>query len=164
MKEEQRLFLVQAKSAYSVYKYLRSEKTLHHCHALHYLQMATELLGKASKWKDGPVEKSHKAFVPFLQSLSSNTKARRQLGFDRQNENWKHTIRKLTSIASDLEIMVPTLAGEGPNAEYPWPSMAPTIAPAEHNFPIWNKLVKEADGRSLISWIDTLFSTAEEYM
>ena len=34
MKEEQRLFLVQAKSAYVVYRLLNADKSLHHCHAL----------------------------------------------------------------------------------------------------------------------------------
>ena len=75
MKEQQRLFLAQATSAYAVYKLLIDNTSIHHCHALHYLQMATELLGKANAWKHGPIGKSHKALVGFLRSLSSNSKA-----------------------------------------------------------------------------------------
>src|SRR5882724_11225886 len=107
MKEEQRLFLVQAKSAYAIFKLLNDNKTLHPCHALHYLQMATELLGKANAWRNGPVGKSHKALVNFLHSLSSNTKARRQLGYEGQNENWTNTIRKIIPIAESLQKLAP---------------------------------------------------------
>jgi hypothetical protein len=164
MKEEQRLFLVQAKSAYAVYKLLNADKSLHHCHAMHYLQMATELLGKANAWKSGPVGKSHNALVTFLRSLSSNTKAQRQLGYEGQNENWAHTIRKIIPIAESLQKMAPALAEDGPNPEYPWPSNAPANAPVEYTFPIWVELTETTSGRSLISWIRSLFSTAEEYM
>ncbi len=98
MKEEQRLFLAQAKAAYKVYILLKAEKSLHHCHALHYLQMAAELLGKASAWRNGPIGKSHKALVNFLRRLSSNTKAQKQLGYAGHNENWTNTIRKIIRV------------------------------------------------------------------
>jgi hypothetical protein len=164
MKEEQRLFLVQAKSAYAVYRLLNADKSLHHCHTLHYLQMATELLGKANAWKHGPIKKSHKALVPFLRSLSSNTKAQKQLAKGGQNENWANTIRKITPIAESLQKMAPTLAGDGPNPEYPWPPDAPTATPVEYAFPIWEELTETAYGRMLISLIQNLFAVAEEYM
>lgn len=164
MKEEQRLFLIQARSAYSVYRLLKADPSLHHCHALHYLQMATELLGKANSWKNGPVGKSHKALVNFLRSLSSNTKAQKQLGFEGQNENWTHTIRKIMSIAESLQKMAPALAGDGPNPEYPWPADAPTATPVEYAFPIWEELTETSYGRTLISLIHYLFTVADEYM
>src|SRR5580658_9488306 len=113
MREEQRLFLVQAKSAYAVYRLLNADKSLHHCHTLHYLQMATELLGKANAWKSGPIGKSHKALVSFLGSLSSNTKAQKQLGYEGQNENWTNTIRKIKRVAESLQKMAPALANDG---------------------------------------------------
>lgn len=164
MKEEQRLFLVQAKSAYAIYQLLNADNSLHHCHALHYLQMATELLGKANAWKQGPVGRSHKAFVPFLRSLSSNARARKQLGFVAQNANWTETIRKMTPMADRLQSIAPALAGDGPNPEYPWPSEAPTTAPIEYRFPIWQELTETSPGRQLLSWIHDLFTTAEDYM
>jgi len=164
MKEEQRLFLVQAKSAYHVYGLLNADGSAHHCHALHYLQMATELLGKASAWKHGPTGKSHKALVSFLRSLSSNSKAQKQLGYDGQNENWTHTIRKITPIAESLQKMAPALANDGPNPEYPWPTNAPTTAPVEFSFPIWEELTETSYGRSLLTLFRDLFDVAEEYM
>lgn len=164
MREEQRLFLVQAKSAFAVYKLLNDNKSLHHRHALHYLQMATELLGKANAWKHGPVSRSHRALVPFLRSLSSNRRAQRQLGYDGQNENWTHTIRKIIPIAEGLENIAPALANDGPNPEYPWPPHAPLSAPVEYAFPIWEQLTETSYGRSLLALIQYLFATAELYM
>jgi hypothetical protein len=164
MKEEQRLFLVQAKSAYAVFKLLNADKSLHHCHALHYLQMATELLGKANAWKNGPIKKSHKALVPFLHSLSSNTRAQKQLGYEGQNENWTHTIRKITPIAESLQKMAPALANDGPNPEYPWPTDVPTVTPLEYAFPVWAELTETSYGRTLISLIHYLFAVAHEYI
>jgi hypothetical protein len=164
MNEEQRLFLVQARSAFSVYNSLTSNKSIHHCHAIHYLQMATELLAKAHGWGFGPVEKSHDMLVPFLQGLANNRKARNQLGFRHQKENWKHTIKKLIPIAEELQGMAPASAKDGPNPEYPWPPKAPANAPAEFAFPLWEKLTEHSSGRSLISWLHVLFERADEFM
>jgi hypothetical protein len=167
MREEQRLFLVQAKSAFKVYKLLSADNLLHHCHALHYLQMATELLGKANAWRNGPIKKkSHKALVKFLRSLSSNTKAQTQLGYEGQNEHWVNTIRKFTPLAESLQQLAPHLAGDGPNPEYPWPAPpgTPTATPVEYEFPIWSELTDTAHGRNMISLFDYLFAVAEEFM
>jgi hypothetical protein len=164
MNNEQRLFLVQAKSAYAVYRLLNADKSLHHCHALHYLQMATELLGKASAWKNGPIGRSHKALVSFLTGLSSNTRAQKQLGYEGQNGNWTNTIRKIKPIAESLQKMAPALADDGPNPEYPWPPDAPTKTPVEYTFPIWEELIEKPYGRKLISFVHGLFDVAEEYM
>ena len=54
MTEYQRLFLVQARTDFAVFELLRRQADLPACHKLHYLQMATELLGKAHAWKHGP--------------------------------------------------------------------------------------------------------------
>lgn len=164
MREEQRLFLVQARSAYAVYRLLNADRSLHHSHALHYLQMATELLGKANAWRGGAVSKSHRALVGFLRSLSSNTKAQKRLGYDGQNENWTHTIRKITPIAESLQSMAPALANDGPNPEYPWPADAPTATPVEFAFPIWAELTETSYGRTMITILHHLFAEAEEYL
>jgi hypothetical protein len=164
MKEEQRLFFVQARSAFQVYKILKSNETLHHCHALHYLQMATELFSKANAWRNGPVAKSHKALVSFLRGITSNTKAQRLLGYEGQNENWAHTIRKTMEIAEGLQKMAPSLSGNRANPEYPWPTDAPITAPVEYDFPIWQQLTETSYGRALIALIHKLFDVADEFM
>ena len=61
-------------------------------------------------------------------------------------------------------MMTPALANDGPNPEYPWPTNAPTTAPVEYSFPIWEELTETAYGRTLLSLIQYLFAVAEEYM
>jgi len=68
--EHQRLFLAQARADFVVFRLLQARAELPACHALHYLQMATELLGKAHAWRRAPQPMTHVAFVPFLRSLT----------------------------------------------------------------------------------------------
>jgi hypothetical protein len=69
MNLQQNLFLEQARSAFEVFGLLRRQEDIHHCHALHYLQMATELLGKAKAWKRGSVPATHKALNLLTRTL-----------------------------------------------------------------------------------------------
>ena len=94
MNRHQRLFLIQAKADMVVFERFRKDSNLPACHALHYLQMATELLGKAHAWKNGPRANTHRAFVDFLRSLATNRAAQNKLGFRGQNEHWRNLIRK----------------------------------------------------------------------
>jgi hypothetical protein len=167
MTEFQRLFLVQARTDLVVFELLRKDKDLPPCHALHYLQMATELLGKAHAYRHGsPGKLSHRAFVSYLRSLSTNRRAQAQLGFAGKNESWAHLIRKSIPLAERIEDLAPSLADEKnlPNPEYPWPKDEPRIAPAEHEFEIWSDLVTTPDGRQFLSLLRQLFVIAEAYL
>jgi hypothetical protein len=161
MTEHQRLFLLQARTDFAVFEMLRGRRELPACHAIHYLQMATELLGKAEAWKHGPQGKSHRAFARFLRSLSTNRHAQKQLGYEGRNENWRHMIRKSIPLAEGIEDLAPRLAGDGPNPEYPWPPGDPQIAPAEHSFGIWEELQATASGRHFITLTRRLFAAAD---
>jgi hypothetical protein len=164
MTEPQRLFLVQARSDFEVFNFIRQQETIPHCHALHYLQMATELLGKAFDWHKGPpVKLSHRAFVKFLKSLETNKVARKQLGYENKNAKWAQLIRKGMSLAEQIEDLAPANAGDNPNPEYPWPRGSPTNAPAEFLFPLWVELTATA-GRQFLDLLSKLFSVAEAYI
>ena len=67
----QRLWWEQTASDYEVFRLLREQGAVH-CHLLHYLQMATEKLGKAYFWRTGrpPTKKSHASVVKFLQAIT----------------------------------------------------------------------------------------------
>ena len=165
MTEHQRLFLVQARSNFDVFEFVRREPRFPKCHALHYLQMATEMLGKAHAWKHGPPEKmTHRAFVNFLRSLATNRQAQEQLGFGLRNENWQHTIRKSVALARAVEDLAPALSPDTPNPEYPWPRFAPQSAPAEFEFPLWQDLEEKAAGRQFLSLVGRLFTVAETFV
>lgn len=163
MTEQQRLFLVQARTDFAVFELFRRDANWPSCHALHYLQMATELLGKAHAWRHGYPRKTHRAFVGFLRSLSHNRQAQDQLGFERQNENWMHVIRKSVPLAQRVEDLAPALDRDGPNPEYPWPSADPTVAPAEHEFEVWEALQSPA-GRQFLTLLGRLFVAAEAFL
>ena len=164
MTEFQRLFLVQARTDFAVFEVLHGRRGLPACHALHYLQMATELLGKAHAWKHGRPANTHRALVGFLRSLDTNRKAQKQLGFEGRNENWRHLIRKSVPLVERIEDLAPALTPDGPNPEYPWPRDAPQVAPVEHSFEIWQELQKTAAGRQFLSVVGRLFAVAEAFL
>jgi hypothetical protein len=165
MTEHQRLFLVQARSAFVAFELLRKNAQLPPCHALHYLQMSTELLGKARRWKAGPPAKlTHKGFVWFLDGLRSNPIAQKILGFAGKNAQWDQLILKSKGIASAIEKLAPDLARDGPNPEYPWPKNAPEVAPAEHAFELWSQIEDTAAGRRFLSMLSHLFKNAEQFV
>jgi hypothetical protein len=163
--EYQRLFLVQARTDFDVFKLLlKKHPELPPCHALHYLQMATEMLGKAHVWKQGPPANSHRAFVGFLRSLSTNRRTQEELGYEGQNESWRHLIRKSIPLAEHIQNLAPALSPDAPNPEYPWPRHAPQTAPAEHNFEIWQTLQMKPEGRQFLSLLSRLFTKADAYL
>lgn len=164
MTEYQRLFLVQARTDFAVFELFRKDSGLPACHALHYLQMATEMLGKAYNWTHGRPKTTHRAFVSFLNSLTTNRQAQKRLGFEGKNENWKHLIRKSVPLAERVEDLAPALCRDGPNPEYPWPLNAPQNAPAEHTFGIWKELQDTAAGRRFLSLAGRLFERADAFL
>ncbi len=166
MTNQQRLFLIQARSDFEVVKVLTTQHPqLPSCHALHYLQMATELLSKAHQWKYGPPsELSHLGFVSFLRSLRANRRARIQFGFKDHSEAWEQLLRKNTAIAERVESLAPAVAGDGPNPEYPWPRSSPKFAPAETPLPVWEELQRSPIGRQFMLFVEGLFEKAESFL
>jgi hypothetical protein len=164
MTEFQRLFLVQARADLTVFELLQEQPELPSCHALHYLQIATEMLGKAHAWRHGPRANTHRAFVGFLRSLSTNWQAQKQLGYGGRNQQWHHLIRKSAPLAERIEDLAPALSPDGPNPEYPWPRAAPEFAPAEYTFRLWTDLRKTASGRQFLSLTRNLFAAADAFL
>jgi hypothetical protein len=164
MTEHQRLFLIQAQSNFAVFSLLRKADAIPRSQALHYLQMATELLGKAYAWRNGKPKQTHRSFVSFLKRLSTDRTAQKQLGYEGQNESWTHLLRKSRPLAESIEDLAPALAGEGPNPEYPWPPDSPTTAPIEYAFPIWAESTETAHGRQFLALITNLFASAQAYL
>lgn len=146
MTPAQRLYLTQARSDLWMFRRFRAEPQVAPCHLLHYLQMATELLGKASRARHGPVRMSHAAFVTLLKEVQHNREAQQVCGFsERQNASWEQAIRKCILIAQRIERLAPALCGDGPNPEYPWPHA-------------------EAHGRKFMKITEALFDHAEVFL
>ncbi len=167
MNAAQDLWWQQARSDHGVLGLLRRHGAAP-CHQLHYLQMVTEKLGKASFWRRGkPPDKNHAFFVEFLRSLGGFPQSRRQqiagvFGFPRFDDfqNW---IRSILPLAYQLEHLAPSLAQNGPNPEYPWPHDAPIHTPATFEFDIWTQLTNTGRGRELIRIIDVAVNRFPAY-
>src|SRR5258708_6753972 len=68
MNQAQRLWWQQAQSDLQLLNQFSG--SVHQCHRLHYLQMATEKLSKAYLWRSGKSPpRSHVGFVRFLKAL-----------------------------------------------------------------------------------------------
>ena len=65
-------------------------------------------------------------------------------------QNWTRTVLPLIF---ELGRLAPTLAHDGPNPEYPWPSSAPQFVPATFDFEVWRQLTDTGRGRQLIQVI-----------
>ncbi|HEY4308691.1 MAG TPA: hypothetical protein VGN12_04480 [Pirellulales bacterium] len=164
MTEQQRLFLVQARADFAVFDTFRRQSRFPASHKLHYLQMATELFGKAHAWREGPRTSTHRAFVTFLRSLTTNRRAQEKLGFAGRNAQWQGMFRKTIDIAQRVEDLAPALSPDLPNPEYPWPRAMPVAAPVEFDFPIWRDLVDTTAGRRFLDLVERLFQSAEYFL
>lgn len=128
------------------------------CHELHYLQMATEKLGKAVLLRSGnpldSVKGTHKAFIRFLRVAARNPSLQQRLGWSARQ--LRECIRRIEPIADRIEKLAPALAAGGPNAEYPWETpQREVVAPVSHTFPILSEL-SGPKGRQLLKLITIL--------
>ena len=167
MNNQQRLFLIQARSDYQVFAILTEKwkkSNLPACHALHYLQMATEKLAKARFWKHGRTGMTHRVFKSFFETLPSDPRAQKAAGYGGKNEQWKAIIRASTQFAEAIQELVPRQENQGPNPEYPWPPDEPVTAPVEFKFRIWHDLQESAKGRKFLKLVERLFAGAEAFL
>jgi hypothetical protein len=153
MNNPQRLWWIQASSDHDMFERTRL-LPVHHCHPLHYFQMATEKLGKAYFWRKGHAPpKTHTGFRQFLKALLDRQAELEliasTLGFSR-GVDLEHWAIRAQELARRVERLAPAEAGEGPNPEYPWPHLVPTRCPAQHSFELWRSLTDSGQGRKLI--------------
>jgi hypothetical protein len=150
-------FLEQAKSDWRTYEAIQ-RLSLDACQILHYLQMATEKLGKAMLLAEGiditKVRTSHKAFTRFLQMIARKPGVQNHL---RMSARQLHVyIQSLLPLAVEFEKLAPALAKDGPNAEYPWTDPSGSIhVPASFPFFATSQLKGQA-GRKLLNLIRLL--------
>ena len=137
MNERQRLYLVQARSDWSIFQLLKRQAV---CQQLHYLQMVTEKLGKAFFWRGPGAENlGHAAFSRFVRAIATNRRVADLIGFP-DITSFGEWCNDVSNLAYALERLAPALANDGPNPEYPWPRGEPRYAPVEHEFEMWEEL------------------------
>ena len=125
--------LVQARSDFEMLYFLRFHNAPF-CHQLHFLQMATEKLGKGFATAPGGPQplKVHRAFVGFLRSVKGSVQLRQACHCG--SGQIDAYIAALLPLAKQIEDLAPSNAGTGPNPEYPWQERTGVIAPAEYLF------------------------------
>jgi hypothetical protein len=128
--------------------------------------MVTEKLGKAYYWRTGKAPKqSHASFVRFLQTLGDRKDrdgVARVLDFASVLEMDTFIVR-VAPLAHDVERLAPSLAGDGPNPEYPWPRAAPLHAPASHSFTVWSALIESGLGRQFLAKVEVAIREFPRY-
>jgi len=149
-------FFTQAKSDWKVYEHL-AESDFPACHALHYLQMATEKLAKAYLLADvneiEDVRSTHRAFTRFLQLIARSKRLEKEMRMT--GRQLLAYVQQSLPLAYEVKSLAPSLALGGSNPEYPWE--APTkaiLTPATHEFAI-KQVLREPRGRNLIKLIRT---------
>jgi len=151
-------FLAQAQSDWEMYKKMeRANEPA--CHSLHYLQMATEKLGKAYFLSAGTgvdeVQNSHLAFTRFLRLVARNGKLQKALGMS--STQLRAHVRQLLPIAHGIERLAPSLADRSINAEYPWLAPDGTVkTPIHYEFAL-SAILLDANGRSLVELVKVIF-------
>jgi len=155
-------YLEQARSDWDTREVV-SENGCAVCHELHYIQMATEKLGKAVLLRSGnpldSVIKTHKAFVSFLRVAARNPSLRQRFGWSvRQLRAY---MKGIEPIADQIERLAPALSHEGPNAEYPWETpRKEVVAPVSHAFSIMGDL-RRPQGRKLLKLVSVIIRDFE---
>jgi hypothetical protein len=131
-------YLAQAISDCRMYEFLLNEKDVERCHALHYLQMASEKLAKHFLIAPGTAPKTtHRQFVRFLQHSGSNPALRRACRYA-DPRTYKQYVDGLLDAAQRIEQLAPTAAMDRANPEYPWIISSPTDRikiPCQYAFP-----------------------------
>lgn len=150
-------FWAQARSDWEMYTKMGRAKGPA-CHVLHYLQMATEKLGKAYLLAGGvgldDVQNSHQAFTQFLRRVARNGKVQRELGMTAAQ--LRAHVYQLLPIAYAIEKLAPALAERSVNAEYPWQTPEGVImAPMRYNFSL-SAALEEKNGRKLLKLTETV--------
>jgi hypothetical protein len=168
--------LRQARSDYQVFILLCDPrwKELPECHALRYLQMATEKLAKAAFMAMGMQYDwySHIAFSRIPRQLKRRDIAR-SLGYKRFDA-YQTFLSGAAPLFREIDELHPAVgpgaAGggpkEGPNAEYPWPfsvthGAIDWRAPADHTFGLLKRLRTNRDAAQVLQFIRILLDRFE---
>jgi hypothetical protein len=152
-------FHTQARSDWAVYLHLAALPEHPRCHALHYLQMATEKLGKAYRLRDTSaatedLQSEHTGFASFLR-LYINQRAS-SLAADRETNEALRP--RAVALAREVERLHPSVdkARCPQNTEYPWPEADQVGVPVHYDFPNLSFL-RDPKGRAFLALVQRAF-------
>lgn len=138
-------FLAQARADFAATEALLARADIPRCELLHCLQMTLEKLAKGMSCPAGGMirpPKVHSGATRIVQYLihGGPHASAFQTTFRMSDRQRNAYLRELLPAIVEIERLAPALAGDGPNAEYPWavPHAAPAsvMPPSDYDFPI----------------------------
>jgi len=166
---QEEAFVAQARSDYCVFELLQlADRTaVPECHVLHYYQMATEKVAKALLARQGrQVGKTHVAFSYVAGILQKAPKVLQAIGY-RNPARVAGFLSRARPLLRQIEELSPAVAGDGPNAEYPWPQTHPNagqqwLAPAAQTFAAFQTISgRSGDARTMLKLVKYLLDHYE---
>jgi len=128
----------QARSDWRLFRELFARPDHPRCHALQHLQMATEKLGKAYRFRDtdtpaARLRSEHGGFSKFLMMFIK----RPELESLVTEPAVRSHLSTLPALGREVERLTPSIDGENhpQNAEYPWRSGDLVVAAVDYSFP-----------------------------
>jgi hypothetical protein len=156
-------FAAQGRSDWEVYKHLAAltKPSLSQCHALHYLQMATEKIAKAYRIRDTAADvddlvRHHTGFVEFVNQFFRCEQIRDEC---RERDAALHALqRNATTIAREIEKLAPATdrLASPENAEYPWERDEQILIPCKFGFPNL-AMLQQPGGRAVMNLVERAF-------
>ena len=157
-------YYAQASADWDMFRELRLRDDVPVCYALHYLQMATEKLAKAYRFRDTTTAAeslltSHVGFGSFLTSFLHSQRIHQ--AFRNRSAQLSVVRRGCGQLARLVEQLAPAVGGTArpENAEYPWADGADVAAPVHYSFPSLD-LRQNPHARVFLNFVQASF---EEY-
>lgn len=160
-------FAAQGRSDWRVYQYLASLQapSFPSCHALHYLQMATEKIAKAYRIRDTAADvddlaRHHTGFEEFVNAFFRSPKIRGE--YAGKDAALRTLQTNAAALARQIEKLAPAKdrLASPENAEYPWERDERVCRPCEYGYPNLS-LLKAHSGRATMNMIARAFSDYE---
>lgn len=135
-----RAYAEQGLSDLGIYKLLTETKPpIAACHWLHYLQMASEKIGKANQFlvAGESIDKlvtSHIAAVRFVDAYFKSSRMRTK--YRGKDAELQEKLRDMAGVARAIEELAPAIDRERvpQNVEYPWSDGTKLFIPSKHQF------------------------------
>ena len=151
----------QGRSDWNLYLELQGRDDVPPCHSLHFLQMATEKLAKAYRFRDTSTDiaallTSHVGFPRFLNAFLMSPQLREE--YEGRHSQLERLRKDFAPLARAIEPLAPAVDRDvvPENSEYPWERGDDVIAPVDHRFSAL-ELLRHPRGRMLLKFIRRAF-------
>jgi hypothetical protein len=158
-------YFAQASADWAMFREVRLRADVPASYALHYLQMATEKLAKAYRFRNTTASAetlltSHVGFDAFMRAFLQSQQVHRM--YNSRTAQLAAIRRGCGQLARLVEQLAPAVGGVArpENAEYPWAQGEEVIVPVQYSFPSLD-LRRHPHARAFLSFIQLAFEDYE---